>query len=100
MESQSCAREVKAGSPAVRLWAVARKRVRLHKEEIRIANLEFRNNDRCSRKKSRNGTFLFIPVAGFASPANLRERGVVAGQAAGLGFVEAGEGHGEMTNDE
>jgi hypothetical protein len=31
-------------------------------------------------------------VAGFASPANFRERRVVAREWAGLGFVEAGEG--------
>jgi hypothetical protein len=32
------------------------------------------------------------PVAGFASPANLGERGLVAGGGAGLGVVEAGQG--------
>ena len=33
------------------------------------------------------------PVTGFASPTNLRERGVVAGRGVGLGGVEAFEGH-------
>jgi hypothetical protein len=33
------------------------------------------------------------PVAVFASPANLSERGVVARRVAGLGFVEAFERH-------
>lgn len=38
------------------------------------------------------------PVAGFASPANLRQRDVVTRRRAGLSVVEAGEGH--VTNDE
>jgi hypothetical protein len=35
------------------------------------------------------------PVAGFASPANLRQRGVVAGGGTGLGLMKAGEGVGQ-----